>query len=77
MLCWDIAFADFEIDETKGLLLTKIVQLFLTVKGLPFAGVTMERQTTNNTTCKSLHRDLYDDTNSLCEVLYITKWHCK
>lgn len=43
MLCWDIAFADFELDETKGLLLSKLVQLFLTVKVMPFAGVMMER----------------------------------
>jgi len=42
---WEIASADFEIDdhETKGLLLTKIVQLFLIVKGFSFAGVMMER----------------------------------
>ena len=58
ILYWDIALADFEIDdETKGLLLTKIVQRFLKGKGLSFAGVMMERQTMykEHTTCKSLH----------------------
>jgi len=65
---WEIASADFEIDnhETKSLLLTKVVQLFLTVRGFSFAGVTMERhkQYTKKSTqrSKSLRRDLYDKT---------------
>ena len=63
---WEIASADFEIDddETKNLLLTKMVQLFLTVRGFSYAGVTMEKhkQLTKKSIqrSKSLRRDLHD-----------------
>ena len=68
---WLIASADFEIDdaETKDLLLTKIVQLFLTVRGFSLAGVSMEihKQSTKKGTqrAKSLRRDVYYDSECL------------
>jgi len=63
---WIIASADFEIDdaETKEMLLYKIVQLFLTIRGFSLAGVTMEKHTQKrvpNMLKASLCQDLYYD----------------
>ena len=66
---WLIASADFEIDDadTHSLLLNKIVELFLTVRGFSVAGMWMEKykQLSKKSTqrSKSLRRELYDHTS--------------
>lgn len=66
---WLIASADFEIDDkdTHNLLLNKIVELFLTVRGFSLAGIWMEKykQLSKKSTqrSKSLRRELYDHTS--------------
>lgn len=64
---WIIASADFDIDdddEACDVLLNKIVELFLTVRGFSLAGVWMERYkqaAKKSTQCsKSLRRELHD-----------------
>lgn len=65
---WLITSADFEIDDqdTHNLLLNKIVELFLTVRGFSLAGVWMEKykQLSKKSTqrSKSLRREVYDHT---------------
>lgn len=66
---WLIASADFEIDdeETCDILLNKIVELFLMVRGFSLAGVWMERYKQSAkrlTQCsKSLHCELHDSSS--------------
>ena len=63
---WLIASADFEIDdqETHDLLLNRIVELFLTIRGFSLVGMWMEKykqlakKSTQRT--KSLRRELHD-----------------
>ena len=63
---WLISTADFEIDDkgTHDLLLHKIVELFVTMRGYSKAGAWMEKykQATKQSTqrSKSLRRDLHD-----------------
>ena len=65
---WIISTADFEIDdtETHNLLLYKIVELFITMRGFSKASAWMEKykQSAKKTTqrSKSLRRDLHDKT---------------
>ena len=67
---WIIASADFDIDdddEACDILLNKIVELFLTVRGFSLASIWMERykQTAKKSTqrSKSLRRELHDSTS--------------
>ena len=63
---WLIATADFEIDEREvhQEILSKIVELYVTVRGFSFASAWLEKykQKTKKSTqrSKSLRRDLYD-----------------
>ena len=65
---WIISTADFEIDdtETHDLLLYKIVELFITMRGFSKASAWMKKykQSVKKTTqrSKSLRRDLHDNT---------------
>lgn len=66
---WLICQADFDVgdDETYQLLLHKIVELYLTVRGYSYASNQMEMN--KQATCKgtqkanALRRDLYEDSN--------------
>jgi len=67
---WLIASADFEIDdqEIHDLLLEKIAELYVTVRGFSYASGWLEKykQRTKQATqrTKSLRRELYDGTNA-------------
>ena len=65
---WIISTADFKIDDmvAHDLLLYKIVEIFITIRGFSKASAWIEKykQSVKKTTqcSKSVHRDLHDNT---------------
>ena len=60
---WCIACADFDIDneEAHHELLSKIIELFVTIRGFAFANALMEKYKENQVNNQSLRKNLYTD----------------